>query len=87
MIVDFFLALIYYAVKIVLSPILLLPIATIPDWITSPIATIMPYAMIFDIVIPVATLMLLLGVTVAFESQYFIFKGIYWLLRRLPTQS
>lgn len=87
MITDFILALVYYAVRLVLSPILLLPSASLPSWITTPISTVMPYAMIFDVIVPIATLLLLLGVTVAFESQYFLFKGVYWLIRRLPTQS
>lgn len=87
MITDFFLYLIYLAIKICLSPFLLLPIATIPNFVSQPFSTIMPYLMIFDVVLPITTLIALLGLTLTFEGGYFMFKSLYWVLRRIPTQS
>jgi len=87
MIITLVLNIIYLAVLVAFSPLLALPVAFIsPDFATA-ITTGSSYLAALNIVLPVDTLITILSYSVSFEIGYFSFKGIMWIVKRLPTQS
>jgi hypothetical protein len=87
MITAGFLYLIGGIISILTSPILLLSNVSQDSNMGSVIATISGYASPFNVVIPIDTLVSILGIVVTFEFYYFTFKCIYWIIKRIPTQS
>jgi hypothetical protein len=87
MIVNIIMALLYGVIRVVLLPFTIGPVAVFPDFITTPFAAVSSYVMVLDFIVPAALLTSLLAYSVIFEGGYFVFKGIYWIIRRLPTQS
>lgn len=37
--------------------------------------------------LPMTTLLSVLGIVITYETAYFTFKLIYWVIKRIPTQS
>jgi len=77
----------YWIVWLILAPLRALPIATLPAGLTEALGTIGGYVSGLDVVLPVVTIIAVLGAILAIEGFMFLWKGINWLLRRLPTQS
>lgn len=87
MIINILLALLYGAIRLLLLPFTIGPVATFPDFITTPFASVSSYIIVLDFMLPASLLVGLLTASIFFEGGYFVFKGVYWLIRRLPTQS
>ena len=78
-------------IYIVLSPLILL-ITILPDvalngGIATSITTASAYLSALNTFLPVSTLIVILGTFTAYELGYFSFKLIYWIIKRIPTQS
>ncbi len=87
MIITLILNIVYLAVLVAFSPLLALPVATIsPDFATA-ITTGASYLAALNFVLPINTILTVLSYSISFEVGYFTFKGIMWLVKRLPTQS
>ena len=54
------------------------------DFITS-VTTASTYISAFDNFIPVTTLVTIFGIFLAFETIYFAYKLIMWLIKKIPT--
>jgi len=87
MIITLILNLVYIAVLVGFSPLLALPVASLSTAFTTSITTASSYLAVFNSILPVDTMIDLLAYTLSFEAGYFLFKGIMWLVKRLPTQS
>jgi len=73
--VNFFIS---YLPNISTTGLIYTSVTTASGYLTS-IHQIFPYITV--------ALLALLGFNVAFESAYFLFKLVYWIIRRFPTQS
>jgi len=86
MITSAFLALFFGAVSYLIG---LLPAVSYTSSFGSAIATGSSYISAIHSFLPLitATLLAIIVVDVLFESSYLLFKVIYWVIRRFPTQS
>jgi len=86
MIVTLFLNIIFGVLSYLVS---LLPTVTDGGYFTTAITTASGYiSAVYDF-IPVITVTLLAILTfdILFESGYLLYKVVYWVIRRFPTQS
>jgi hypothetical protein len=86
MITSAFLALFF---RVVSSLIGLLPAVSATSSFGAAISTGSSYISAIHSFLPLitATLLAIVVVDVLFESSYLLFKVIYWIIRRFPTQS
>jgi len=87
MITTTILNLFYSVVNLILTPVRLLPEATLPVDFTDAVAQVGQYIQPLNVVAPIATLGAIIALFLTIEGFIFLWKGINWLLRRLPTQS
>jgi len=87
MITTLLLDALYWIVWVVLTPIRALPMATLPQGLTDALGTIGGYIHGLDVVLPVVTIFAVLSLILVIEGFMFTWKGINWLLRRIPGQS
>jgi hypothetical protein len=87
MIVGIIVNLIYGLVWLVLAPIRLLPDVSLPSDIAAAISTAGGYLYAVDFVLPVSSLLAIFALFLSIEGGILTWKGINWILRRLPTQS
>jgi len=87
MIFTLILNIFYIAILVVFSPLLALPVATLSSNFADSMTTATSYLSAFNAILPVNTAVDLMAYTISFEAGYFLFKGIMWLVKRLPTQS
>lgn len=87
MIFTLILNIVYVAVLTAFSPLLALPIATLPSGFSESIQNMAAVLASFNQFVPVDSLLNVFAYTVSFEAGYFLFKTIMWIVRRLPTQS
>ena len=75
----------FWIVSALVSPILLFSdVSLSPDFTTS-IATASGYYHSLNSILPVDTMIQILGISLAFELAYLIFKVIMWVLKKIPT--
>jgi hypothetical protein len=69
--------------------LLLLPTITDTGAFTTAIITVSGYISAIYNIIPLitGTLLIILSFDIAFEVGYMLYKVIYWVIRRFPTQS
>ena len=67
--------------------IALLPDVSLTSSVSTSIASASNYLSALNSFIPITTLLSMLGVFVLYETGYFTFKLIYWIIKRIPTQS
>jgi len=60
---------------------------TLPASITDAIATANGYLSSLDYILPINTLIAMFSLMILIEGFILTWRGINWLLRRLPTQS
>jgi hypothetical protein len=86
MIVTLFLNIIFGVLTYLVS---LLPTVSDGGYFTTAITTASSYISAVYTFIPVITITLLaiLAFDILFESGYLLYKVIYWVIRRFPTQS
>lgn len=84
MIISAFIILIFNTLNGLFS---LLPNVSTANPFISSVATASGYLYGLNGILPVDTILLILAFYVAFESFYLLFKVIYWIIRRFPTQS
>lgn len=87
MITTGFLYLIYGVVYAASYPIRLFNDVVAPQGLTDAISTIGAYIGPLSGYLPIAAIMIVLGLVLSAESTIFAYKAIMWLVRRFPTQS
>lgn len=87
MITNGFLYLIFGIVWAITAPLRLLDDTSLPEGISSAIVSMGGYLTSTNQVLPVATIISVLGIILLVETSIFVYKVIMWLIRRLPTQS
>jgi hypothetical protein len=75
----------YWVIYGLLYPISLLDNATLPVALTGAFTIAGQYLSNLDKIFPIATIFLTLGSVIAVESGIAIWKGIQWLIKKIPT--
>lgn len=65
----------------------ILPIGSLPAQITSAITSASGYLTAINYVLPVATLSAVIGIFVTFETAIFAYKGVMWIIKKIPGVS
>ena len=84
MIISAFMLLIFDTINIVLTGIP--SVSTANPFITS-VSVAAGYMNGLNAILPIDTIITILGFYVVFEAAYLLFKVVYWVIRRFPTQS
>jgi len=82
MIVNFFLNLIYFIIDGFFS---LFPTATLSDSIASSVTTASGYLSAVNVVVPVTTIIIIIGLILTIEGIFLTIKIINWFIRKIPT--
>jgi len=87
MIVSIILFFVYSFVWLVSSPLRLLPDVSLPTSATAALTTAGGYLRAAAYVLPVDTILAIFYSVLGVEALILSYKGIMWLIRRIPTQS
>lgn len=87
MILDNFIQLVYGAVYAITYPIRALPVVELPQGITDSISNVGGYLASLNDILPIDTILNILGIYLAIELALFTYKLIMWVIKRIPTQS
>jgi hypothetical protein len=87
MVIDVIINFIYSVLTTILSPILNLPDVALPADMVNAFINMRSFLDATDFVIPYATLMAIIASMIAIEAGIMAYKVIYWLIKRIPTQS
>lgn len=87
MITTVILYVLYGAVWLITLPIRTLADASLPEGIAGAITAVNGYLGGLALIVPVGTLFAAFAVILAAEAAVLAYKGIMWLIKRLPTQS
>jgi hypothetical protein len=84
MITSALLTLFYGLIYALLSPLRALPDVSINTDIGSAIASASGYLSSIDFILPVATIVAVVGLFLTIEGSILVYKGINWLIRKIP---
>ena len=85
MIATITLNLIYGLIWVILAPLRLLPDVSMSGEVASSIASVGSYIAPFNFVLPIATIITIILLVVSIEVGIFLYKGIMWLIKKIPT--
>lgn len=85
MIITAILNVIFTFIQFILSPLLLLPDVTLDPNFSSSLTTAGTYYHSLNGILPIDTMLQILGVSIALESAYLFYKLLMWLLRKVPV--
>jgi hypothetical protein len=85
MILTFILNLILLFLYGILSPLILIGDVSLPSIIGTSLSTASGYFNSINGVIPVDTMITILGVSLTIEGAYLLFKLIMWVIAKIPT--
>ena len=81
--ITYLLAIVFiYILKFLTAPLLLLPDATLPASIDEAVNNLGSYLSIVNGFVPLTTLLAILGLVLAFEGSYLVFRVIKFILSR-----
>jgi hypothetical protein len=84
MIVYWILKIFVYLLSLITAPLLLLPTASLSVNLTGTLTTAGNYLALFDIFLPVGTLLTVFGIIVSIEAGYFSYKVVKWIYNKIP---
>lgn len=87
MIITIILYLIYGIVWTICQTIALLPNVSQISAIGTAVTTVSGYLASLDTFLPITAILAILSAFIVYEFSYFSFKVVYWIIRRIPTQS
>lgn len=73
--------------NVFLYPILVQPDVSLTSGVGSAIATAGTYLANINVIFPLSTLLICLGVILTMESVILIYKLVMWVIRRIPGQG
>lgn len=87
MITDAFIAMMFYAVKLLTLPLSVLPDVSLNSGFAPSVATAIQYLSNLNTFLPISALFSVLGLTLTFEVGVLSYKLIMWVIRRVPGQG
>lgn len=83
-IIQALLEIVYLFVSTITYPLLLLNDVVLPSAISSSLTTASSYLSPFNDFIPISTILEILALLLSFEIAYFTYKGIMWVIKKIP---
>jgi uncharacterized membrane protein len=78
-------AMITIITSLIATLLAILPDSTgLPAGAQSAFTDMMGFMYTFDFILPIATIITILGIAMAFHASMFTFRGITWLLQKFP---
>jgi len=87
MIIDLILQVLKVFLDFILSPFMSAPDAVLDPNLTSAIANIQGFITSVDPIFPITTLLACLSIILGIELAIFLYKGIMWLIKKIPGIS
>jgi len=87
MVIDIIFRFVYSVVSTLLSPLTTLADASLPDNVSNAFIQARGFLHALDFVLPYTTLFAVIGLIVSIEAGILVYKIVYWLIKRIPTQS
>ena len=84
MILTAILNVVYVFINFILSPLALLGDVNLNGAFASSLATASGYYHSLNVVLPVNTMIQILGVSILIETTYLTFKVIMWIIKKIP---
>lgn len=84
MLTNFFLYTLYLVLKIILSPLTLLNDVSLTGSFASAITTANGYISVVDSILPLTTLLIIMGLFFVIEGGIFGFKLLTWIIKKIP---
>jgi hypothetical protein len=85
MIITAILNLLYTFISFVLLPLSLMSDVSLNSAIETSLATANGYYRSLDVILPMDTILQILGVVLTLEGAYLIYKVIMWVIKKVPT--
>lgn len=85
MIITAILNVVFVFIGLILSPLSLLGDVSLNSAFASSITTASGYFHAINAILPVDTMIQILGVSLAIEGAYLVFKIIMWIIAKIPT--
>jgi len=85
MILTAILTILYGTITAILSPLRLLPDASLPEGVANSIAEANTHLAAVDSFVPVNTIITILGVFIGIEAGIFLYKTVMWIIKKIPT--
>ena len=85
MITNAILFIVYVVILSITSPLRLLNDVSLSTDFAQSIGTVSSYLSVFNSLLPVSTLLTILGIFITFETLYFTYKTIMWIIKKIPT--
>jgi len=87
MIITAFLNIVYSFVFVITAPLRLFSNVSLPAALTTSLTTAGEYLSVVGQFFPIPALLTVLAFVLSIEVSIGIYKGIMWLVKRIPTQS
>ena len=87
MIITAFLNIVYLILTPIVNLIANLSDVSLNSGFATSVTTASGYLSSLNTFLPISTITTILGVFIAYELSYFTFKLVYWVIKRIPTQS
>jgi len=87
MIFDILLRVCAIIANFILSPILNHEDAQLPTELVNAMNNVVTFYNTISPLFPIGTLLAIIGIIVMIEVAIFIYKGVYWLIKKIPTIS
>ena len=84
MIVYWIIKIFLYLLSLITAPLLLLPVASLSVNLTGALTTAGNYLALFDIFLPIGTLLTVFGIVITIEGGYFAYKVARWIYNKIP---
>jgi len=87
MITSLILYIIYLFIYALTGVFRLLPDTTLPSDLTAAISQSRGYFSSIQVIFPLSTIFTIFTIVLSIEATIFLYKGVMWIIRRVPTQS
>jgi hypothetical protein len=87
MITFFFIQALQTLLSVIMSPLLLLPDAVLPQGVVDAWGNVVEWINPINPLFPVDTLLAVFGIYLSIEVAIFTYKAIMWLVKKIPTIS
>ena len=85
MITNAILFIIYLVILTVTAPLRLLNDVSLDSNFADSIITASSYVSVFNTLLPISTLLTIFGIFITFETLYFAYKTLMWVIKKIPT--
>ncbi|KKM77507.1 hypothetical protein LCGC14_1369370 [marine sediment metagenome] len=85
MIFNTILYILYFVILAITAPLRALNDVSLDSNFTQSIDTANSYLSVFNSLLPIATLLTIFGIFITFETLYFTYKILMWVIKKIPT--